>query len=1851
MTSPAGGGAANLGTVTGKVRITYESSNVRSAVKDIEGLQATLSDVGRSAQNAASDVDRAGGVVSQFGRMIDRLGQKVIPNPAEGLGTRVENETTRATKAVANLQKQAGKANVKTSVTVSPTEVRLDRRALENSLEQQQFRRLTLRAPIQLAPSSLELDRRAFERVVEQQRLTPLTLRAPVRVVPTRVDVDQPQGGANNVGGGGSSGIAGVLPMLGRVTAAAAGATAAVAGVGFVLTKGFGRLTAIEDATTKLHAMGVQAKDIERISKASLQSVEGTAFGLEEAFNTAADAINAGIRVGDDLNKYLNATANTASLAGVGMQDLGSAFSQAAIQGKLTGDVLQLLVSRQVPVLKLLAEEYDVTQTKAQEMVSNGEVSFDRFINAMSKTGGAAKAMGNTIGGSWRNLGAAVSRLGANLLAPLFGKQDAGDAGVIATAIQKITSAVDALGKKVKEHQGTIISFFEGVAKVGIATGKVFIGLVTVVSDAVVKITEIVGDLTGWVSQAFAAIADTFGADGVAANARQFADSMHDLGTGIREIRDANIGKVNRAMDQAWATVEKWAAEARAAANANKDLGDSTDRLAPKFVTLKEALEKLEIKAKSAEAALMGTNAQFKEFLEEIEEKGGTQELIDTLTRIREQFVNGGRQIKNYADAIDNLKDSTQSAADRANSLIDALQGLGLLPGGDALSSYNEAFEQMTSYMSNIIDLADTTGDALANMDGTLNLNSKNGRALLENIEKIRREMVQLVVQGEADPDEAYARTVQGLQDLLQRQAGISPDVAQRIIDAYLPKDAILESLKAQNPRDAIESIWEGDPAKIQSELDLLTTTQDILAKIVGPDGKLHVPTVLDTPGTNAGDETNPAPALQGPPHPETGTVAAPDNTPKPPTPEFSGPIPQGPPAGKTVAPESLGGLLGGPDYEALQNQIQNDTEFRKKFLDLASNKEALDKALKDNPEIASQLDELVKRAQAQGQNLSVAFAEGLIEGTPEVRQALLELAGLAGDYLGNSPAKYGPLSGKGWTLFRGKTFTSDWAKGIASEKATAAGVTSDVAGAAADGLSARGATPLNTQIEGLLRDLQAFSDIGKHLLEFGNQISDIAFSVAKFANDMSGGRLFPKSYIKDTTAKQGGSALGPWNPGGSVWAGGARGSGGATGSGSRMAGAGRRGGAPGKLGPNPSQQDIANYIYNKALSEGYTPEQARDFVVQAYGESHLSPTASNPAGWEGIFQFDKPTWQSAGGGNMYDAAQNVDNYFRLARQRGLTPENFTAGSQLGTQVSIGGPWHPENAAKGHLDAALKGAKPFLDAIGSTPTVTPQTTTATKAATPPAAKGGMVDVITPGGPIKAKADIAERMVGNGAWQYASQTATVSKQSGDITPPPGLPAGGSQNTNSALGYLEQIASQFGLKLTSGKRSNAMTASGKSWHLSGEAGDFAIPGVQVPTENKRKFAEYVRDTFAPYIQELIYSDDQGGVNLFQGKPHQYSAGTLSEHRNHVHVAVRNEMLDAFAQAAAPGSIPPAFARDTGQQGTPVTLTGQSAAALRGIWGNTNGLPSMPGKLADLVETDPVLRDAMRNQSQLTSDTVVPVLQHLDGLIADQDKLGTPESKALSEALGGYKSQLQNQFGLQEGPSALDQAQTIASGISSIATDIFGVVDQGLKVVAATQDMANTFVRGIENTKDVNRLIDNAQEWITLFQKGFQTASNITGFAAQIAAMGGADPTGGGSAAQGGLAAASAITGIIAQGLAAVNTAIDIGQEAYGIATKYVGRFIQSWTGLTGSSDVRYLLDEVSGKVQAYSSDNPQNKTEFNTLGRQLGARGYSDRPTVINNNTVYQGPGQDPRDTMDDMMFTIRASGQGAFGYAI
>lgn len=302
-------------------------------------------------------------------------------------------------------------------------------------------------------------------------------------------------------------------------------------------------------------------------------------------------------------------------------------------------------------------------------------------------------------------------------------------------------------------------------------------------------------------------------------------------------------------------------------------------------------------------------------------------------------------------------------------------------------------------------------------------------------------------------------------------------------------------------------------------------------------------------------------------------------------------------------------------------------------------------------------------------------------------------------------------------------------------------------------------------------------------------------------------------------------------------------------------------GAAPTVLGGQDAGS-IASYIANKAMSEGYSAQEAVAFVAQALGESGLDPaafgasTGDSSGGASGIFQFTPQTWADFGmGGNPLSAKENIDAYFRLAQAR--DPRTGDIRSRL-AQISGGGPawegtpsvpWSEYLQRATNLIGPLTGpaALPSLPSMPYPPSAPPMSS-----AVPPMNMSAIPQIA--------------------------------------------------GTNSAISALGAIAkSVFGLDLTSGKRDWAGTASGTSFHLDGQAGDFAIPGVNVNDPRKAQFAAWLNQNFGQYLQELIYSDPSvPGVSLNSGAPFNYGAGTNAEHENHVHVAIRDEMQQAFLAA---------------------------------------------------------------------------------------------------------------------------------------------------------------------------------------------------------------------------------------------------------------------------------------------------------------------------------------------------------------
>lgn len=238
----------------------------------------------------------------------------------------------------------------------------------------------------------------------------------------------------------------------------------AVAGIlGVSLYKGFERLTAIDDAKGKLLGLKMPAEQVTEVMNNALASVKGTAFGLGEAATVAAMAVAAGIKPGQDLTRTLKLMADTATISGRPLNEIGLIFGKVAASGKLNTEALNQLQESGIPVLGFLSKELGKSTSAVADMITAGDVGFPVFQAAMEKgLGGAALSSGATFTGALKNVMAALGRFGESLLGGVFAQLPGLFANVIGW-IDKITPAAKEVGATIgsafKAAYDAVVSF------------------------------------------------------------------------------------------------------------------------------------------------------------------------------------------------------------------------------------------------------------------------------------------------------------------------------------------------------------------------------------------------------------------------------------------------------------------------------------------------------------------------------------------------------------------------------------------------------------------------------------------------------------------------------------------------------------------------------------------------------------------------------------------------------------------------------------------------------------------------------------------------------------------------------------------------------------------------------------------------------------------------------------------------------------------------------------------------------------------------------------------------------------------------------------------------------------------------------------------------------------------------------------------------------------------------------------------------------------------------------------------------------------------------------------------------
>lgn len=188
--------------------------------------------------------------------------------------------------------------------------------------------------------------------------------------------------------------------------------------IGQIKSGGKQRALNIANAQFKMKGLGV---DWEQAYKDMDYAVSGTAYGIDEAANAAAQFAASGVELGDDMKDALRGISGVAAMTNAQFSEIASVFTAAAGKGKVQAMELNRIALRGVNAYATLAKYMGVTEADIHDMAAKGEIDFKTFAAAMNDAFGEHATKANeTFTGSLANMKAALSRIGEIFYTPIL---------------------------------------------------------------------------------------------------------------------------------------------------------------------------------------------------------------------------------------------------------------------------------------------------------------------------------------------------------------------------------------------------------------------------------------------------------------------------------------------------------------------------------------------------------------------------------------------------------------------------------------------------------------------------------------------------------------------------------------------------------------------------------------------------------------------------------------------------------------------------------------------------------------------------------------------------------------------------------------------------------------------------------------------------------------------------------------------------------------------------------------------------------------------------------------------------------------------------------------------------------------------------------------------------------------------------------------------------------------------------------------------------------------------------------------------------------------------------------------
>ena len=287
---------------------------------------------------------------------------------------------------------------------------------------------------------------------------------------------------------------------IGSVGAKVANVGAGVASIGAV---GLGALswplTLAANAEAAETAIGTMLQDTERARKlfAELREFSAeTPFSLGQITEAAKLLLSFGSSA-NEVQDELRRLGDIAAVSGQSIDELAALYGKAKVNGRLFADDMTQWNERMVPLTRMLANEFGVSEAKIKEMVSAGEIGFkelDGVIRRLTDRGGmyfegaktAATKFWGLLSTFKDNIGQALAPLGNSLLPAMK------------EILQVGTNIAQAIGGWVEANKAFVkplAAGLAGVTAIGAATAVAGIGLIGIGSaiSSIVTIGSVVG--------------------------------------------------------------------------------------------------------------------------------------------------------------------------------------------------------------------------------------------------------------------------------------------------------------------------------------------------------------------------------------------------------------------------------------------------------------------------------------------------------------------------------------------------------------------------------------------------------------------------------------------------------------------------------------------------------------------------------------------------------------------------------------------------------------------------------------------------------------------------------------------------------------------------------------------------------------------------------------------------------------------------------------------------------------------------------------------------------------------------------------------------------------------------------------------------------------------------------------------------------------------------------------------------------------------------------------------------------------------------------------------------------------